>query len=234
MRRGWRIALAIGAGTVGGAVILAVVLVLGFMIGISNLVDGPRPRCDGKLLKSPPPSSEYGTPEDVCTRGATGNPGSVYGRAYPSDTETQERLLGDPARFSGYTTWIDSVTLVPASVYVDGYTGDYVRIEVRVFNRDSATQLAGARDFSLWRRDVGFRRADFVGARDALPDRRSLVSGHSLVGAVYLYAGDAHGDLFVRYDPDRFDPMAGSSSTGVWQVTDNGRPLGPGGSIPPA
>ena len=234
MRRGWRIALAIGAGTVGGAVILAVVLVLGLMIGISNLVDGPRPRCDGKLLKSPPPSSEYGTPEDICTRGATGNPGSVYGRAYPSDAETQERILGDPARFSGYTTWIDSVTLVPASPYVDGYTGDYVRIEVRIFNRDAVAQPAGARDFSLWRRDVGFRRADFVGERDALPDKRSLVSGYSLVGAVYLYAGDAHGDLFVRYDPDRFDPFTGSSSTGVWQVIDNGRPLSPGESIPPA
>ncbi len=230
MRRGWRIGLAIGAGTVGGAVILAVVLFLSFMIAISNRIDGPRPRCDGKPLKAPPPSSEYGTPEDICTRGAAGNPGSVYGRAYPSDTETQERVLGDPARFSGYTTWIESVTLVPASQYVDGYTGDYARVEVRIFNRDTATQLAGARDFSLWRSDAGFRRADFVGARDAIPDKRSLVSGYSLVGAVYLYAGDAHGDLFVRYAPDRFDLFTGSSSTGVWQVLDNGRPVGPGGS----
>lgn len=230
MRRRWRLLLAFSAGTVVGAVLLAVGLFLSFMIVMSNRIDDQRLLCGGKLLRSPPPSAEYGTPEDICTRGATGNPGSVYGRAYPSDTETQERVLGDPARFSGYTTWIESVTLVPASQYVDGYTGDYARIEVRIFNRDSATQLAGARDFSLWRSDAGFRRADFVGARDAIPDKRSLVSGYSLVGAVYLYAGDAHGDLFVRYDPDRFDLFTGSSSTGVWQVIDNGRPVGLGGS----
>ncbi len=224
MRRSARTAVGMRG---AGRAMLAVVVLLGVTFATSSCTWLRQPQCGGRTMKSPPPSDEYGTPDEICTRGDVGNQGAIYRASYVSDADTQERRLGDPARFSGYTTWIDGVTLVPASRYVDGYTGAYVRVEVRIFNRDADPQSGGARDFALWRVDEGFRRADFVGAPDTLADAAELESGESLAGAVYFYAGDAHGDLFVRYDPDAGAIFASNEGTGVWQVIDNGHGLNP-------
>lgn len=234
MRKSARIA--VGVGVTGlGALALAFVVLIAALTGFAGCeaIVGPldgglgfesEPQCGGRDMRAPAAPEEYGTPAEICTRGDLANPGDLYAEAYPSDAETQERVLAHAARFSGYTTWMDDVTLVPASRFVDGYPGEYVRIEVRIFNRDAAQQSVGARDFALWRDDEGFRRADHVGASDALADSVELESGATLAGAVYLYAGDAHGDLFVRYDPDAFG-FSGGASSAVWHVVAGGAPL---------
>ena len=178
---------------------------------------------NGIELVDPPPPARYGTMEEICTHGDDPNPGAFYSRTFPSDPEIQERAIGGrPARFSGYTAWIDSVSLVDADRYVDGYDGAYVRIEVRVFNRESDAQGVSPTAFNLWREDEGFRAADFVGASDELGVAYELPSGSTMNSAVYLYVGEPRGDVFVRFDPD------GNSTVAVWQVLDDGRPVIPG------
>lgn len=177
--------------------------------------------CGEGHLHDPPDPSEYGTPAEICARGDDANPRAHYRGTFPSDPDTQERQVGGrPARFSGYTTWIDSVTLVPASRYVDGYAGAFVRIEVRTFNRDMQAQPFEPDDFALWRRDEGFRSPDFVGADDELRDHLTLPTGATVDGALYLYVGEPRGDVFVRYVADGDETMA------VWQVLDDGQPVG--------
>src|SRR3954454_14272396 len=119
---------------------------------------------DDALPPAPPPA-QFGTAREVGTRGDDPNPRAVYHGAFPSDDETQERTIGGaPARFSGYTTWIRSVSRVPAHRYVDGYRGSYLRVRVTVFNRDTEEQHVCACDFYVWTQGHGIREADAVGA----------------------------------------------------------------------
>ena len=185
------------------------------------------PECGGEPMSQPPAPELFGTPAEICARGDDPNPGAMYSGVYPSDEETQERDVGEPARFSGYTTWIDSVRLVDASTYVDGYPGKYLRIEVRVFNRDAEVQRLDATDFAAWRESEGFRSSDFVGAADELHSVAEMASGAMASGSVYLYVGEPRGDVFVRFDPD-VEAFNANESTGVWRVLDDGRPVIPG------
>jgi hypothetical protein len=169
-------------------------------------------------LPTPPSSSGLGTPAEIGTRGDRGNPGAIYLGDYPSDSETQERTVGGPpARFSGYTTWVRSVSRVPARSLVDGYAGDYLKLHVTVFNRDTEEQHVCACDFSLWSRTDGQREADVVPA-PSIARYTTMQSGETLDGDVYLYVGTTTGPLFAVYRPDNHVFLAASESRGVWRV----------------
>jgi hypothetical protein len=219
--------VALAFACIGGATVM-VALVIGVAIRLefpdSPLFhDTPNDDCNGQPLTDPPSEELFGSPAEICARGDEANPGEFYARSFPSDDETQERRVGGrPARFSGYTTSIDSVELVPADRFVDGYSGVYVRIEFTVFNRDAGNQSTEPADFAVWRADEGFRLADFVGASDEFSELVNLPSGATQTGALYLYIGEPRGDVFVRFDPDSNHSDA-NQSVGVWQVLDDGR-----------
>ncbi len=178
----------------------------------------PRFKFSSPSLPPAPGPSSFGTRAEIGTRGDPGNPGEVFHGAFPSDTETQERTIGArPARFSGYTTWVRSVTRVSAPSLVDGYAGDYLKVRVTVFNRDTEEQHVCACDFSVWSATEGQREADVVPAKSLAPYTK-MQSGQTLNGDVYLYVGKAAGPLFVVYHPDDHVLFASSESTGVWRV----------------
>jgi hypothetical protein len=169
-------------------------------------------------LPPPPPPKEFGTNREVGTHGDDPNPGALFHGSFPSNDQTQERSIGGPpARFSGYTTWVHSVARVPAGIYVNGYVGNYLRINVTVFNRDTERQIVCACDFSVWTPEAGKREADVVKARTLSADT-SMRSGARLDGDVYLYVGNVPGPYFVIYDPDGKSTTRSEQARGVWRV----------------
>lgn len=171
--------------------------------------------------------SDYGTRKEIGTAGNDGNPRSLFHGAYPSGVDTQELVVGGlPARFSGYTTWIRSVTRVPAPSLVDGYRGDYLRLRVTIFNRDTENQHVCACDFYVWTRAHGRREADAVGAPTVSVDTE-MHSGARLEGDVYLYVGKVPAPYFVVYDPDAHLLSPTDRAKGVWRVPGNTATEGP-------
>src|SRR5690349_2293867 len=153
-------------------------------------------------LPPAPPPADFGSAKEVGTRGDKANPRAVYHGAFPSDGDTQERTIGGaPARFSGYTTWIRSVSRAPAHRYVDGYGGSYLRLHVTVFNRDTDEQHVCACDFFVWTHDHGLREADAVGA-PVVARFAEMPSGARRDGDVYLYVGHVPPPYFVIFNPD--------------------------------
>ena len=201
-------------------VLFVIPLVGGALVGVAIALASRTKSHDvfGDDLKHPPKSSEYGTNAEIGTRGDKGNPGALYAGVYPSDSETQERAIGDtPARFSGYTTWVRSVSRVKANTLVDGYDGDYVKAHVTIFNRDTKSQHVCACDFYVWSPRAGQREADVVGASTVAPFT-TMHSGDKLNGDVYLYVGPVKGPLFLVYRPDDHVSFSSSQSTGVWRI----------------
>ena len=197
----------------------AVLLLGSCLYAVSRIQLTPFRLSDGSNeLPAPPPAKDYGTAREIGTRGDSPNPRALYHGEYPSDDQTQERSVGgSPARFSGYTTWVRSVTRVPAHTFVDGYPGFYLRVNVTVFNRDTETQHVCACDFYVWTRAAGGREADAVAAPTLSPDA-TMRSGARRDGNVYLYVGTVPGPYFVVYKPDAHVPGSSSTARGVWRV----------------
>ena len=129
-------------------------------------------------------------------------PAELYHGAYPSDDQTQERQVGGlPARFSGYTTWVRSVSgCRPAS------TSASIRayLPARARHRVQPRQVRPARlrcDFFVWTQTAGLREADAIAARTLSPDT-TMRSGALRDGDVYLYVGTVPGPYYVVYNPD--------------------------------
>lgn len=177
---------------------------------------------NGSDLPDPPPARKFGTANEIGTRGDHGNPRVLFHRDYPSRHDDQERTVGGlPARFSGYTTWVDSVQRVPASTFVDGYEGDFVRARVRVFNRDAeSAQPVCACDFKVWSRAEGYRTADFVGA-PSVGASKEVSRGRAASGDVYLYVGTTAEPVYIVYSPDDSTILGTSEATGIWRVPDD-------------
>ena len=194
-------------------------LVGGCMYTASHSLDGLL--SDDSSLPDPPPPREFGTRTEVGTRGDHGNPRVLFHREYPSRHDDQERTIGGlPARFSGYTTWVDSVRRVPASTLVDSYLGDFLRVRVRVFNRDAdERQHVCACDFEVWSRAEGYRTADVVGAR-TIGASHQIDRGDEVTGDVYLYVGAVAEPLYIVYSPDDYTLFSTSEATGIWRVPD--------------
>lgn len=171
-----------------------------------------------RKLRAAPRPSEYGTPKELGTRGDKGNPRVLFHGGYPSRWGDQERRVGGlPARFSGYTTWVRSVARVPAATLVDGYQGDFLRVRVRVFNRDKEPQHVCACDFSVWSRAEGYRAADAVAAA-TIGGPTEIGSGAQSSGDVYLYVATVSDPIYLVYNPDRYVLLSTNRSTGIWRV----------------
>ena len=169
-------------------------------------------------LPPAPPPSEYGTPKEVGTRGDDGDPRALFHGDYPSRRDDQERRIGGPpARFSGYTTWVGSVTRVRAAALVDGYQGQFLRVPVRVFNRDIEAQHVCACDFFVWSRAEGYRAADAVAAA-TIGGPAQIRSGAQVSGDVYLYVATAPDPIYLVYNPDRYVPFTANEATGIWRI----------------
>jgi len=216
------------------AVVLIVVVIVLAVLALPILLfvaqddvfgTGSPPSSGSSALAAPPPAADFGTAREVGTRGDDPNPGALYHGAYPSNDQTQERRIGGrPARFSGYTAWVRSVVRLPARALLRAYSGDYLRVHVTVFNRDTQSQELCACDFYVWSRHGGVRAADAVDA-PTLGAEREVRSGATVDGNVYLYAGRVSGPLFVVFDPDgNGSGETGSASShsptadAVWQV----------------
>ncbi len=199
--------------------VLRIILAIAVVGGVIQLISSHH----GSTTPSgaPPsrvPPRDYGTRREIGTSGNGGNPRALFHGAYPSGTDTQElRIGGIPARFSGYTTWLRSVRRVPAATLVDGYHGNYLRLRVTIFNRDTEDQHVCACDFNVWTRAHGRREADVVGA-PTVSDDTDMHSGARLDGDVYLYVGTVRGPYFVVYDPDAHTLSADDHAVGVWRV----------------
>jgi hypothetical protein len=202
-RRAWILGLITLVVLVGAA--------LWALSGLSSIGSSPP-------LPKPPSPIRYGTKREIGTRGDPPNPGALFHGNFPSDEQTQERRVGGlPARFSGYTTWVRSVTRVPARKYASAYPGVYLRVRVTVFNRDTQSQHVCACDFFVWTRTAGYREADVVAAPTLASDT-DMSSGARRDGDVYLYVGTVPGPYYVVYNPDDHVAAATSTARGVWLV----------------
>jgi hypothetical protein len=196
--------------------------VLAVVVGFTALVGGcvwlATQQERSKPLPHPPPPAKFGTASEIGTRGDSPDPDALFHGDFPSDSQTQERRVGGaPARFSGYTTWVRSVSRVTARKYVDGYAGSYLRVRATVFNRDIQSQSVCACDFYVWTRAAGRRAADFVRV-PTLSGIATMRSGTTRDGDVYLYVGTVPGPYYVIYDPDYQSSFSSSTARGVWRA----------------
>lgn len=124
---------------------------------------------------------------------------------------------GSPLGSVATTTWVRSVTRVPAATLVDGYQGDFLRVRVKVFNRDKEPQHVCACDFSVWSRAEGYRAADAVAAA-TIGGPTEIDSGAQSSGDVYLYVATVSDPIYLVYNPDRYAFMSTNRSTGIWRI----------------
>ena len=206
---------------------LAIALIVVLVVGAAWVVSRIELALNGGLADAPP-ESEYLTEAEIGTRGDKANPGELFGDRYTCTEEeeresacpdVQERELDHPARLSGYTTVVRSVERVPAAEVVDGYSGDFLKLDVTVFNRDREAQNEGAVDFKVVGGEDMALEPEVVPA-PVVPAYVTLESCDRLDGDVYVYVGDLTGDLFVRYRPGD-EGLFSSSAFGVWQVPDS-------------
>ena len=192
-------------------VAVVAVLTVAAVIGIVNTA----PERTDPEPESEEPESIFGTPAEIGREGDPANPRDRFGTAYEGVENRQERVIGgDPARLSGFTTWVDSAERIPASRYVDGYAGDYLKVHVRVFNRDEYPQEIGAAAFKVWNAVEGRRTADIVGV-PVLDERVELESGETLEGNLYFYVADVS-DVYIEFEGDPF--FCCGDAMGVWRV----------------
>jgi hypothetical protein len=150
-------------------------------------------------------------PAEADRTGDDPNPGATYAERPDIQDQDQERSVGgDPARFSGYTAWTDSVEFRP-DVPGAGQAG-YLAVSFRVLNRDETSQPFEAMNWKLTAPDGTVLSPLFA-------SRPDLIEGHlpanaELSGSLFYEVGDRRGDFYVVFDPDRTD-----TGRGVWGVT---------------
>lgn len=134
------------------------------------------------------------------TGGGEPNPGELFADRANQYREDQERVLGEAARLSGYTTTVESVA----------YDGDgTVTVSVRVENRDDEPQPMFSTDWQLVSPDV----TSYDPLSSTLPST-GQVDDEPVTGDVVFEvdALEATGDFYVVYKPDRLD-----AARGIWQ-----------------
>ncbi|MGE0877203.1 MAG: DUF4352 domain-containing protein [Acidimicrobiia bacterium] len=148
------------------------------------------------------------TPE-VDRPGDPANPGARYaGRPDLRDNDQERAVGGDPARLSGYSAWVMFATAETKGP--DGKAGRFVKLTVRIVNRDDAAQTYKDLHWTL-------RRPDnvVVNTTYATP---AFVAGATLPGNGEVYGElwfetPVDGRYWLAYRPDS------SSARGVWLVT---------------
>lgn len=143
---------------------------------------------------------------EVDRPGDEANPGQRYPDRPDRRENDQERAVGaDPARLSGYSAYVLSNSAERAGP--DGRAGRYVKIVVRLVNRDDSAQPYRDRHWTL-------RRPDGVVATTAFATP-AFVQGGTIAGN-----GETFGELWFETPADgrywlAFRPDAGSAR-GIW------------------
>lgn len=195
--KGCLIALA----AVGGFFVLIVIVAIVAAVGSS---DGD----DDAASDSGSETTEEQAPDEGS--GDDPNPGELFPDRPDTQSEDQEREIGDSARLSGYTTTVDSAEFVQS--VSDFEDAGYVRIGVTVVNRDDSAQPYNLFDWVL--QTPGGQVLDPALVTVPTLDSGDLVGGGEVTGDVYFEVGDQTGEFFIVYKPDAFD-----AARGVWSVT---------------
>jgi hypothetical protein len=157
-----------------------------------------------------PPSTISASTAEIDRPGDPANPGQLYpGRPDLRDND-HERAIGpasDPARLGGYSAWV-----VESSINAkgpDGTPGPYLRLVVRLVNRDDSAQTASVEQWHLLRPD-----SISVGTAFATP---ALASGIKIAGngeqfAELWFATKGPGRYWLSFRPDQ------ASARGVWAI----------------
>jgi hypothetical protein len=147
---------------------------------------------------------------EVDRPGDPANPGVLYpGRPDLRDND-QERTADPtaaPARLSGYSVWIAKIDAAPTGP--DGSAGPFLRITVRIVNRDDSRQQVSDRQWSLLRPDgvavtTTFATPTFAAGID--------VAANSEQFGELWFAPSGTGRYWISFRPDQ------ASSRGVWAI----------------
>ena len=153
---------------------------------------------------------------EVDRPGETPDPSLYAGQrvagAAPNDERRQydhDRTIGgpEPARISGYSAWADAVD-APATD-PDGVPGDWVRVKVRVLNRDEGPQPTEYSDWTLVGPDGVALQA--LRASQDFTDGRALPANAQVVGEVW-FSPTQQGRHWLLYRPQH------DRERGVWAV----------------
>jgi hypothetical protein len=138
------------------------------------------------------------------------NPGELYpGRPdiRPKDRERSAGLDASPARFSGWSAWIARQTVETTAP--DGRTGRWLKITVRLVNRDTGPQTLGERRWVLLGPDGINRVTEY--ATPTFVNGSSVIGGGEAWGELWFPA-PATGGSWLSFRPDQ------ASDRGVWAV----------------
>lgn len=138
------------------------------------------------------------------------NPGELFPGRTDTQSEDQERNIGEAARLSGYTTTVNVAEFVPQ--VSDFETSGYIHINVTTVNRDETAQPYNLFDWRLQTPGGQVIDPTFVTASSL--ESGDLVGGGEVTGDVYFDVGGQTGEFFVIYKPDAFD-----AARGIWSVT---------------
>lgn len=192
----------IALGVVGGLfLLLIIVAIIGVAVGGDSDDGTASSSNDGEATEEQAPAEGGG--DDP-------NPGELYPDRPDTQSEDQEREVGEDARLSGYTTTVDSAAFVQS--VSDFEDAGYVQATVTVVNRDDGSQPYNLFDWVLQTPSGEVLDPALV----TVPTLESgdLVGGGEVTGDVFFEVGDQTGEFFIIYKPDPFD-----AARGVWSVT---------------
>jgi hypothetical protein len=141
------------------------------------------------------------------------NPGRLFGKTRPDrQKEDQERNFGEIVLISGYSATVVSAGFVQTVGEFED--AGYMKISVKICNRDEEAQAYGSIDWRLQTPGGQVIDPGFVVSAPTLTPRADLVEGGEVAGDVYFEIDGQRGDFYIIYKPDSFD-----ASRGIWKVT---------------
>lgn len=158
------------------------------------------------------------TPPEAERKGDDANPGALYPDRPGGKKTDHEQVVGnEPVRFAGWSVWVPSTEFVdrPGQFSCCGY----LRLRVRILNRDQGDQTWNRTDFSI-QSPAGevYSPAVFVAGSGGTPlgINGGLVHGGVAEGDVWFHVGDRRGKFFVLWEPQH---ELSNQGRGVWSVT---------------
>ncbi len=154
--------------------------------------------------------------DEADRKGDSRNPGALYPGRPDIQKDDHEQLVGEsPVRFAGWSVWVTAVEYVrkPSAYDCCGY----LRVHVRLLNRDDGQQSWLHNDFSLLRPTGEIYSPATVFAGDPLGISGSLVHGGVVEADVWFSVDEgATGDYYVLWEPS-FE--LSHQGRGVWKAT---------------
>lgn len=147
--------------------------------------------------------------------GDSRNPGKVYPGRPDIQKDDHERLVGEePVRFAGWSVYVTASEIVrrPSSIN----TGTYLRVHVRLLNRDEDQQFWSKSDWSLIYPTGEVYSPAIVPSDDPLGISGGLVHGGVAEGDIWFNVDDQRGDFYVTWEPSG---ELSHQGRGVWRLT---------------